>query len=288
MMNWKKFGRYLLYPHLAVILCLLPIAIVLLVLSLVYLTPESILAILAYLLAFYVLLAICFRVPRMIVCFQSFKRKNKYLQKWFSDVHLRMNVALYTSLISNVAFAIFQLVLGFYNHSYLFVSMFVYYGLLGLMRFFLLKHTRNYQANEAVLIETKKYTLCGWLLLVMNLALAVVVAFVILLNEKFQHHMIITIAMAAFTFLAFTLAIIDLVRYRKYQSPVYSAAKIINLIAACVSVLTLETTMLARFGTTENELFKRIILAVTGAVVIGCAITMAIIMIVQGYKKLSK
>ena len=288
MMNWKKFGRCLLYPHLAVILCLLPIAIVLLVLSLVYLTPESILAILAYLLAFYVLLAICFRVPRMIVCFQSFKQKNKYLQKWFSDVHLRMNVALYTSLISNIAFAIFQLVLGFYNHSYLFVSMFVYYGLLGLMRFFLLKHTRNYQANEEVLIETKKYTLCGWLLLVMNLALAVVVAFVILLNEKFQHHMIITIAMAAFTFLAFTLAIIDLVRYRKYQSPVYSAAKIINLIAACVSVLTLETTMLATFGTTENELFKRIILAVTGAVVIGCAITMAIMMIVQGYKKLSK
>ena len=156
-MSWKKFGLSLLYPHLAVIICLLPISVTVLVLALVYLSTESIWAIMAYLLAFYVLLVICLRVPRMIKFFQTFKQENKYVQKWFSDVHLRMNVALYGTLIWNIVFAVFQLVLGFYHRSFWFISMFVYYVMLGVMRFFLLNYTRNYQVNEAVQLENKKY-----------------------------------------------------------------------------------------------------------------------------------
>ena len=54
--NWEKMGLSLLYPHIAVIICLLPISVAFLVFSLMYLGTESILAILSYLLAFYVLL----------------------------------------------------------------------------------------------------------------------------------------------------------------------------------------------------------------------------------------
>ena len=56
--DWKKFGFKLLYPHLAIIICLLPVAVAFLVLSLIYLGSESILAIMSYLLAFYVLIVI--------------------------------------------------------------------------------------------------------------------------------------------------------------------------------------------------------------------------------------
>ena len=287
-MDWKKLGRCLLYPHLAVIICLLPIATACLIFALIFLNPESFVAILAYLLSFYVLLVICFRIPRIIKFFQNFKRDNKYLQKWFSDVHLRMNVSLYGSLIWNVIFAIFQLGLGFYYRSFWFCAMFAYYVLLGLMRFFLVKHTRVYQANEEMRMENKRYVLCGWLLLLMNLALAVVVTFLIIWEQGVKHHMITTIAMATFTFLTFTFAIVDLVRYRKYQSPIYSSAKIINLIAGCVSMLTLETAMLTTFGTTESPLFRQIILAATGVAVIGLAIVMALIMIIKGSRQLKK
>lgn len=287
-MDWKKLGRCLLYPHLAVIICLLPIATACLIFALIFLNPESFVAILAYLLSFYVLLVICFRIPRIVKFFQNFKRDNKYLQKWFSDVHLRMNVSLYGSLIWNVIFAIFQLGLGFYYRSFWFCAMFAYYVLLGLMRFLLVKHTRVYQANEEMRMENKRYVLCGWLLLLMNLALAVVVTFLIIWEQSVKHHMITTIAMATFTFLTFTFAIIDLVRYRKYQSPIYSSAKIINLIAGCVSMLTLETAMLTTFGTTESPLFRQIILAATGVAVIGLAIVMALIMIIKGSRQLKK
>ena len=53
-------------------------------------------------------------------------------------------------------------------------------------------------------------------------------------------------------------------------------------------MLTLETTMLTTFGTTETLLFSQIILSLTGVAVIVFAITMAIIMIVKGNRQLKE
>jgi len=287
-MNWKKIGLNILYPHIAVIICLLPISVAFLVFSLVYLGTESVLAIASYLLSFYVLLVVCFRIPRIVKFFKTFKKENKYMQKWFSDVRLRVNVSLYGSLIWNVAFAIFQLGLGFYHKSFWFYSMFAYYVILAVTRFFLLKHTRKYKHNEELEVETKKYTTTGWILLFMNVALAVIVFFMVYWDKTFHHHMITTIAMAAYTFCTFSFAIVNLVRYKKYKSPVYSAAKTITLIAASVSILTLESTMLTTFGETTNTVFKQIILSATGVSVICFAIVMAIIMIVKGNKQIQQ
>jgi hypothetical protein len=284
--NWKKIGKSLLYPHPAVLILLTPISIAFLVFSLIYFDTTNMLAIVSYLLAFYVLLVFCFKIPNIIAFFKKFKNENKYAKRYFSDVQVRINISLYGSLIWNVGFAIFQLCLGFYHKSFWFYSMFAYYVMLGVMRFFLVKHTRKHKPKEQVEIEVKKSILCGWLLVFMNLALAVIVFFIVYWNKTFEHHMITTIALAAYTFLTFSFAIVNLVRYKKYESPVYSSAKIISLIAACVSMLTLEATMLTTFGGGESELFRPLMLSLTGAAVIGFAVTMAIIMIKKGRTKL--
>jgi len=285
-MNWKKIGLALLYPHIALIILLLPLSISLLVFSLVFLNTTSIISIISYLFSFYMLIVVCFRIPRMVTFFKSLKNNNKLIQKILSDVHLRMNISLYGALIWNGAFAIFQLGLGFYHKSFWFYSMSAYYVILAIMRFFLLKHTRTHKAGEETLIETKKYCLCGWLLLFMNLTLSVIIFFIIYWNRTFYHHEITTITLAAYTFTTFTFAIINIVRYRKYNSPIYSSAKTITLISACVSMLTLETTMLTTFGGESSPLFRQIILACTGIAVMAFTITMAIIMIVKGTRKL--
>lgn len=284
--DWKKLGLNLIYPHLAIIICLLPISIALLVLALVYLNNTSFIAICSYLLSFYVLLVICFRTPKIIAFFKNFKRNNKYLKIWFSDVNLRINVTLYGTLIWNIAFAIFQLALGFYHKSLLYSSMFFYYVLLGVMRFFLVKHTSKFKAHEQKNVQLKKYIVCGWLLLFMNLALAVIVFLMVYLNQTFYHNMITTIALATYTFTTFTFSIVNLIKYKKYNSPVYSAVKTISLIAGVVSILTLEATMLTTFKGEQGPHFNQIMLALTGFAVIGFAITMAIIMIVKGNKQL--
>ena len=288
MSKWSKLLKAISYPHIVVVVFLTTTSIFGLIYSFANKNAIPFLQYLSYVISAYTLTIICFRMPKIIKFFKTFKQENKYMRKWFSDVHLRMNVSLYGSLILNVAFAIFQLGLGFYHKSFWFYSMFAYYTMLGVMRFFLVKHTRKYKANEEVTSEIKKSIICGYLLIAMNLALAIILFFMVYWNRTFYHHMITAIAMAAYTFITFTFGIINLVKYRKYKSPIYSSAKIISLIAGAVSILTLERTMLTTFGTTENLIFNQIILSITGSFVIGVSITMAIIMIIKGNKALNK
>lgn len=284
-MDWKKLGLKILYPRLAVIIFLLPISVVGLVYSLTYLEATSIVAVLSYVLSFYTLLVISVKTPNLIKWFKTVKQENKYVRKFFNDQRLRLNISLYSALIFNVAFALFQLALGFKHQSYWFYSLFLYYVFLGLIRFMLVKHTVKYKPNEREAIEKIKYVLCGWLLIVMNLALGVIIFFLVYHNRTFYHHMITTIAMAVFTFTSFILAIINLIRFRKYKSLVCSAVRNVNLIAGCVSMLILETTMLTTFGEVSSQTFRQVILSLTGFAVVVVAITIAITMIVKRKNK---
>ena len=138
-----------------------------------------------------------------------------------------------------------------------------------------------------MLEELRKYRACGIVFLVMNLALALMIFFMVYWNRTFHHHEITTIAMAAYTFTSLTLAIINTVKYRKYNSPVYSASKAISLASACVSMLTLESTMLTTFGEGTVDLAgRRLFLGLSGGAISVLIIAMAVYMIVQGTKKI--
>ena len=135
--------------------------------------------------------------------------------------------------------------------------------------------------------ELIKYRACGWVFLVMNLALVLIVFFMIYWNRRIQHHMITAIAMAAYTFASFTVAIINVLKYKKYNSPVFSASKAISFAAACVSMLTLTATMLTTFSDGNMGVAgQRFMLGSVGFAVSGVVVTMAIYMIVTGKKKL--
>ena len=89
------------------------------------------------------------------------------------------------------------------------------------------------------------------------------------------------------TFTTLTMAIINVIRYRKFNSPILSAAKAISLAAACVSMLTLENTMLASFNKgTLSQKTIRIFLALSGGAVSAFIVGMAVYMIVQANRKL--
>jgi NADH:ubiquinone oxidoreductase subunit 6 (subunit J) len=177
--------------------------------------------------------------------------------------------------------------MGFWHRSFWFYSLAGYYLCLAVMRFFLARYTSGHKAGEKMREELLRYRLCGWIFLVMNLALSFMVFFMVYWNRTFNHHEITTIAMAAYTFTSFTMAIINIVKYRKYQSPVYSASKAISLAAACVSMLTLESTMLTTFGGETMDLTsRRIMLGVSGGVISAFIIAMASYMIMQSTKRL--
>lgn len=286
-MNWKKLGKALLYPHIAVMMVLVPVATVLLVGAMVYVGAESVIAYISYVLAAYTLTVWCFRIPQLIRFVKHFKQQNKYVKRWQEDARLRVNVSLYGTFAYNALYGIFQLWLGFFHSTFWFASLGMYYICLAVMRLLLLLHTRKYAPGERARVELKKYRATGWVFLVMNLALALIVFFMVYWNRTFQHHMITAIAMAAYTFFSFTMAIINVVKYRRLHSPVFSAAKAISFASACVSMLTLTSTMLTTFSDgSMDATTQKLMLGGVGAAVVAVVTTMAIYMIVRGTKNL--
>lgn len=288
-MKAKKLGKALLFPHIAIMILLVPLATVLLVGSMVFVGTKSVIAYISYVLAAYTLTVWCMKIPKIIRWLKRFKIENRYARKWQDDTRLRVNVSLCTSLGWNTLYGVFQLWLGFYHHTFWFYSLGAYYICLGIMRFFLVRHTSRYAPGERMRSELVKYRACGWVFLVMNLALSLIVFFMVYWNRTFRHHMITTIAMAAYTFVAFAFAIVNVVKYRKYNSPAFSASKAISLASALVSMLTLESTMLTTFSNgTMTALGEKWMLGATGGAISAAIVAMAVYMIAVGTKKLKQ
>ncbi len=288
-MDWKRIGKGFLFPHIAIMIILVPIATVFLVYSLMFMGTDSLIAIISYLLAFYTLLVWSLKIPHLIKFIQNFKNENAHVKRWRDDPRLRINVSLYGTLLWNTAYALLHLGMGFWHHSFWFCSLAGYYIFLAVMRFFLVRFTSKHKPGEKMREELLRYRTCGWIFLGMNIMLSLMVFFMVYWNRTFRHHEITTIALAAYTFTAFTVAIINIVKYRKYNSPVYTASKAISLTAAVVSILTLEATMLTTFGDgSMSILTRKIMLGCTGGVVSVFIIIMAIFMIAQSGKKLKE
>ena len=285
-MDWKKIGKGLLFPHPLMVGLLLPAALVMMLVCVLRQGSEAPLTIASYVLSFYGLVLVCVRVPEIIRLVQRFQQENRYYLLYKNDVQLRINISLYGTFAFNALYALFQLGLGLWHHSAWFYAMAGYYLLLAVMRLSLVRHTSHHAAGEDSHTEWRKYRFCGWLLLVMNLALAIFTLYFVFRIRVFLHHEIATIAMAAYTFTALTMAIINVVRYKKYGSPAYSAAKDISLVSATVSMLTLENALLTTFGEGESELFRQIMLGASGAAVIFIVQGIALYMIINANRKI--
>ncbi len=278
----------MLFPHIAVLWILLPIAIAALVYGMAFLEETHPISIAAYVLSAYTLTVWCCRIPSIIAFFKNIQT-NQYVQLWNGDVRLRMKVSLFGGFGWNAVYAVFQLCLGLYHRTFWYCSLAGYYFFLGLMRLSLARYTLHHKPGEDMQAELKRYRSCGIVFLLMNLALTLIVFFMVYWGRTFYHHQITTIAMAAYTFFSFTLAILDLNKYRKAGSPVPWASKAISFTAACVSMLTLESTMLTTFGDGTMDLMTRkIFLGTTGGVISVFIIGMAIYMIVRATKQLKR
>lgn len=138
-----------------------------------------------------------------------------------------------------------------------------------------------------MLAELRRYRACGVSLLVMNQALAGIVIFMVHQNKGFEYSGFLIYGMAVYAFYSVITAVINLIKFRKHGSPVLSAAKVINLVSAMVSILSLETAMLAQFGG-DDEKFRAVMTGATGGGVCTIVIGMAIYMIVKSSKNLKK
>ncbi|MDE5680660.1 MAG: hypothetical protein K2I01_09590, partial [Lachnospiraceae bacterium] len=205
---------------------------------------------------------------------------NRYLR----EDRFRAEAALYLGFLINLFYAGVKMFSGILYQSVWFVTLAVYYILLAVMRFSLLHYVRK--QGRDIVSEWKRYRLCGTILLLMNFALAGIVILVIHQNSGFAYPGVLIYIMAMYAFYATITAVWNVAKFRKYGSPVLSAAKVINLTAAMVSMLSLETAMLTQFGAADDANFRQIMTASTGAGVSLIVLGMAVYMMIHATRKL--
>ena len=293
-MDWikKKLKKLFFLPPLSTLLISVP-SYGLVIYALADEDVEPVVAYISYFLSAYALIISVTGITGIVRLIRQGIDKHPLVRKALSiplvsrylrEDMFRAETGLYQGFFINLLYAGIKMFSGIFYKSIWFVTLAVYYILLAVMRASLLHYVRWTGKNK--ISEWKRYRLCGIILLFMNIALTGIVILVVLENSGFEYPGILIYVMAMYAFYAMVTAVRNVVKFRRYGSPVMSAAKMINLTAALVSMLSLETAMLTQFGAAEAPIFRQVMTASTGACISIIVLGMAVYMIVRSAKQL--
>lgn len=244
-----------------------------------------------YIFSFYTLTVTCLycvdAIPRLYCSVRKQMFENKFGNRYMTDIRFKTSVSLYRSLGINLLYVAVNLVSGLLHKSAWFVLLAAYYIILSAMRFLLVRFVGKIGLGNNRMLELRRARLCGVILMLVNFALSGSVLMMMYQGRGFEYGGILIYAVALYTFYITVVAIVDMLKFRKYQSPVMSTAKVINLTAALVSMLSLETAMLTQFGKETMAIqAKRALIAATGAGVSVVVIALSIYTIWRATKEL--
>lgn len=285
----KKILNKMLYPPIWLMTLLTVASAVVLPLVFIKGWKESPIAYAVYVLAFYTVSVLCLFFGKVLPKqYKEIKQKiyaNPFGNKYMTDAAFKVRVSLYFSLAINLAYSAFKLISGIFYSSLWIEAFAVYYILLSVIRFILLHHIER-KKDAGLIEEYRSYRISAVLMMFINLTLSGIVLNMIVKNEAAAYSDIYVITSAAYTFYILTVSIIDLVKYRKYKSPVMSSAKAIRFAQALVSLLSLEASMLVQFG--DDKSYRRLMLALTGAGVCIIVLAMSVYMIIRSVKEIKR
>ncbi len=213
--------------------------------------------------------------------------QNLSLWKLFSgDVRLRTKIMMVPGLAINGIYVISNIALGIMNHASWFIYLGIYYLYLVVAKGQLLHNLVVSKNTSDYIVEYRKYRNCGINLLLLNIVLAAESVYIVYKNQNYHYQGWLIYAMAAVTFYNLIMSVINAVRFRKFNSPVLSAVKAVNLTTAMVTLLALETAMISQFGDAGEENFRRIMVTMTAGCICLIEFGMGIYMIRRGNKNL--
>ena len=215
---------------------------------------------------------------------KSFVSRNKYSKRFITDIPYRVKATLYTTLILNLLYAALKLIAGIYYASFWYGADALYYIVLSTLRVLLLRQIRK--EGRDLSIEFRIYRFCGILLFALNATLTGVVYQTINKSMGYQYPGLLIYIVATFTFGFLVTAIVNVLQYRKFNRPLFSAVMMTSLAQALVAMFALQSAMFASFGNSESQSLKDLMNSLTGAGVCIAIFGMAVYMVVQANQNL--
>ena len=174
-------------------------------------------------------------LPKMIKRMKSDIRNSKITQKataskimgrYLTDTAFRGSINIYQGMTVNFFYVVFRVIAGIRYASVWFISMAVYY----------------------LELESRCYRRTAWMLFLLNIPMGGMIVLMVRTNSGFSYPGYIIYLSAFYTFYTMVISVLNLVKFRKLGSPILSAAKVLNFIAAMMSILGLQTAMISRFS----------------------------------------
>lgn len=249
---------------------------------------ESALAYAVYSMSAYSLCILLASVPALAVKIKAAVFSSRIMRKisgtrlggkYLNDLAFRGGLSIYQGMAVNFFYVIFRIVAGVRYRSAWFISMAVYYLILGGMRAFLVFHYRRHDDKQ----EIRCYRRVAWLLFLLNIPMGGMIILMVQTNSGFSYPGYVIYLSAFYTFYAMTVSIVNLVKFRALGSPLLSAAKVLNFVSAMMSILGLQTAMIARFSQ-NGENYRKMMNAITGGFVWGIVILVALYMLFHSKK----
>lgn len=288
----KTVLRKLLYPPKGVRYLLPPAAFAALIFVFAGKKQESGLAYVAYAASAYALAVLIAAMPALFRRLRQRVLDSRAVQKltgsrvggrYLTDQWFRGSFSIYQGMAMNFLYALFRTVTGILYRSPWFISMAVYHFFLGGLRAYLAAAFRRREQN-GLHYEYGCYRRTAWLLFLLNIPMGGMIWLMIRTNSGFSYPGYVIYLSALYTFYTMGLAIRNLVRYRKFGSPILSAAKVLNFVAAMMSILGLQTAMIAAFSP-EAEGFRQQMNTITGACVYAGVLVIAVYMILRASRQ---
>lgn len=269
MRDWKKFFDRLFFPPVWLTSLLAAVSAAGLFAVFLRGREKTAAAYVLYVLSFYTLTVICIGCSKVFPGYYWKIRKTVYAGKfgnrYMTDPAFKTHVGLYCSFSINLLYAAVNFFSGIWYGTAWFMLFAAYYFVMAVMRFLLLRYVNRETIHQNRLGELRRARLCAVLLPAVNLSLTGAVLMMIYFGKSFAYSGILIYAMAMYTFYITAVAIVNMLKFKKYNSPVLSMAKSISLAAALMSMLSLETAMLARFGGETDPETRRSLIIATGA-----------------------
>lgn len=286
MQKVKMILNRLLHPPKCILLIISPAVFAALIFIFAAEKTESVFAYLVYGMSAYSLAVVTAAAPSLTRNIKSAVSKSRIMKKvksthiggkYFSDLAFRGSISIYQGMTVSFFYVIFRLVTGILYASAWFISIAVYYLVLGGLRAYLIfsyRHRNN---------EIRCYRRTAWMLFLLNIPMGGMIILMIKTNSGFTYPGYIIYLSAMYTFYTFIISIINLVKFRRLGNQILSAARVLNFVSAMMSVLGLQTAMISRFSA-DGENYRKLMTTITGGFVYAIVIVTAVYMLMHSRK----
>lgn len=248
---------------------------------------DYLIAYVSYCLSAYALTIFCIWFYKVCKFSNDFIKTSKIYNFYKEHFLLVTKASLYSSLLINLIYGIFELVIGIYYKSWWFVTFAVYYLMLCIIKISLVKNINNNNSSFSLKKEYKKLKSTGIILLFLNLVLTGIVTLILAKNQVINYSGFLIYIVALYDFYLIISAIVNVIKYRKNDSPILIASKCVNLTVAMISMISLEVAMIYQFGNNEST-FKLIMTGSMGFTICLINTFMSIYMIIKANNNLKK